>query len=148
MQVAKDLNSDHLMTYDADSMLKLYTGDLKESFIAAQSAARIGRFLPFRYLFLTSLCMIYGKRGDYANSIQAGEHALKVHPPGATRVYPPTIRYLSESYVRNNQKDQADKLLTELSGDGKLVVNLLATRGRPNQDIDNFLEYTQSTFNY
>jgi len=143
LKVAKDLYSDHLMTFDAESMLRLYTGNLDQSFLAAQSAAKIGRFLPFRYLFMTSLCMIHSKRGDYANSIQAGEHALRVHPPEAMRVYSPTVRYLSESYARNGQPEQADKLLSELSEKGKLVVGLLATRGRPNQDIDDFLTYTQ-----
>ena len=143
LKAAKDLFSDHLMTFDAESMLKLYTNNLDQSFVAAQSAAKIGRFLPFRYLFMTSLCMIHGKRGDYPNSIQAGEHALKIHPPKATRVYAPTIRYLSESYVRNGQRSQADKLLSELSEKGQLVVDLLSTRGRPNQDIDDFLMYTQ-----
>jgi len=143
LNAAKDLYSDHLVTFDAESMLKLYTGNLDQSFMAAQSAAKIGRFLPFRYLFMTSLCMIHSKRGDYVNSIQAGEHALKIHPPKATRVYSPTIRYLSESYARNGQSDHADKLLSELSEKGKLVVHQLATRGRPNQDIDDFLRYTQ-----
>ncbi len=114
MSQAKSLCSDHIMTYDADSLLNLYLGDLKQSRKPAMEAARLGRFLPFRYIFMTSLCMIDGLEGKHDSAIAAGEQSLRMHPRKAERPYPPTIRYLAQNYARVGKEDKADELISLL----------------------------------
>ena len=144
IQMANELSSDHLMTYDADALLQLYMGKLDGSRESALQASNLGRLLPYRYLFLTSLCMIESLAGNFEQSIIAGEHALKLHPLGADRVYPPIVRYLSESYARSGDEEKAAALVESVKLDNKLSVEALAKRGRPSQDIDNFLRVSMN----
>lgn len=138
--VAKELQSDHLMTHDSDSLLQLYQGKLDQSRRAALQASKIGRLLPYRYLFLTTLCMVESRAGNFEQSIIVGEHALRSHPYNTDRVYPPSVRYLSESYARNGDQGKATALVESLKADDKLSLEILARRGRPTQDIDTFLQ--------
>ncbi len=144
MQMAKDMHSDHLMTYDADALLQMYLGKLDVSREAALQASNLGRMLPYRYLFLTSLCMVESLAGNFEQSIIAGEHALKLHPLKADRVYPPVVRYLTESYARSGAKEKSNALVESFKADGKLSLEALARRGRPSQDIDKFLQISMS----
>ena len=138
--VAKEMQSDHLMTHDTDSLLQLYQGKLDQSRRAALQASKIGRLLPYRYIFLTSLCMVESRAGNFEQSIVAGEHALRSHPVSTDRVYLPSIRYLSESYARNGDRGKATVLVESLKADDKLTLESLARSGRPTQDIDTFLQ--------
>lgn len=144
IQMANELSSDHLMTFDADALLQLYMGKLDGSRVSALQASNLGRLLPYRYLFLTSLCMIESLAGNFEQSIIAGEHALKLHPLGADRVYPPILRYLSESYARSGDEEKAAALVDSVKLNNKLSVEALAKRGRPSQDIDNFLRVSMN----
>ncbi len=144
IQMANEMSSDHLMTYDADALLQLYMGKLDGSRVAALQASNLGRLLPYRYLFLTSLCMIESLAGNYEQSIIAGEYALKLHPLGADRVYPPILRYLSESYARSGDEEKAKALVDSVKTNNKLSVEALARRGRPSQDIDKFLRVSMN----
>ena len=128
------------MTHDSESLLQLYRGNLNHSRDAAHRAANLGRLLPYHYLFLTSLCMIECRAGNFKQSIDVGEHALRLQPFNTDRVYLPSIRYLSESYARNGDQDKATALVENLKADDKLSLEALARRGRPTQDIDTFLQ--------
>ena len=140
ISVAKELQSDHLMTHDSDALLQLYQGNLDQSRRGALQASKIGRLLPYRFLFLTSLCMVESRAGNFEQSITIGEHALRSHPSNTDRVYLPCVRYLSESYARNGDQSKATALVESLKANDKLSLEALARRGRPTQDIDTFLQ--------
>ena len=148
MSQAKSLNSDHVMTYDADALLNLYMGDLKQSRISALEAARLGKFLPFRYLFMTSLCMIDGLAGDYESAILSGEQALRQHPAKADRPYPPTIRYLAQNYARVGKEQKAFELVDMLrkADEEHISVSLDRNeRAAPTLEIADFLKISHET---
>ena len=84
--------------------------------------------------------MIESRAGNFQQSIDVGEHALRSQPFNTDRVYLPSIRYLSESYARNGDQDKATALVENLKADDKLSLEALARRGRPTQDIDTFLQ--------
>ena len=138
--VAKELRSDHLMTHDSDALLQLYQGNLEKSRRGAVQASKIGRLLPYRFLFLTSLCMVESRAGNFDQSITIGEQALRSHPSNTDRVYLPCVRYLSESYARNGDQGKATALVESLKASDKLSLEALAQRGRPTRDIDTFLQ--------
>ena len=140
MRQAKEWGSDHLMTYDADALLNLYLGNLKQSRESALHAVRLGRFLPYRYLFITSLCMIDGLAGNFESSILAGEKALQLQPVNADRPYPPTIRYLSESYARLGKEEKAHQLLNLLERTDKQSFTTIGDRAVPTLEIGDFLQ--------
>ena len=112
---------------------------------SALQAIRLSRFLPFKYIFITSLCMIDAHSGDYQSSISAGEKSLRLQPANADRPYPPTVRYLAESYARSGKKDKALELINRLKyADNDLNVN---NRAVPTLQIEDFLKITQNVVN-
>ena len=142
IQQAKALGSDHIMTYDSDALLNLYLGRLPQSKTSALQAIRLSRFLPFKYMFITSLCMIDARAGDYESAIAAGEKSLRLQPATSDRPYPPTIRYLAESYARYGEKDKAIELINSLNSANKgRSVN---DRTAPTLQIGEFLKFSQS----
>jgi tetratricopeptide (TPR) repeat protein len=114
MRKAKSLSSDHVMTYDADALLSLYGGDLVRAKVAAMRAAKLGRHLPFRYCFMTSLCMIDAISGNYESAIASGEKALQLQPRTSEKPYPPTIRYLAACYTKIGKEERAGELFESL----------------------------------
>jgi len=148
MSQAKSLNSDHVMTYDADALLNLYMGDIEQSRASALEAARLGKFLPFRYLFMTSLCMIDGLAGNFETAILSGEKALKQHPSKANRPYPPTIRYLAQNYARVGKEQKAFELVDMLRRADEEHINFFLdnnVRAAPTLEIADFLKISHGT---
>ena len=144
LQRAKSLHSDHVMTYDADALLNLYLGKLPQSRASALQAIRLGRFLPFRYVFYTSLCMIDALSGNYESAIVAGEKSLRMQPASSNRPYPPTVRYLAESYARLGEIDKAHELIDRLTkAQNDANVN---QRAVPTMQIGKFLHVIQKNF--
>ena len=142
IQQAKALGSDHIMTYDSDALLNLYLGQLPQSKTSALQAIQLSRFLPFKYMFITSLCMIDARAGDYESAIAAGEKSLRLQPATSDRPYPPTIRYLAESYARYGKKDKALELVNNLNNANRgCSVN---DRTAPTLQIGEFLKISQS----
>ncbi len=143
LQQAKTLCSDHVMIYDADALLNLYLGHLTQSRDSALRAVRLSRFLPFKYVFVTTLCMIDARTGNYESSISAGEKSLRLQPTNSDRPYPPTIRYLAESYARIGDKEKALELIKHLKH-AELDFNI-NHRAIPTLQIEDFLQTAQST---
>ena len=97
MQQALQIGSDHVMTYDAKSLLSVYRGDFTQAREAASCAILTGRFLTYRYLFMTTMTMIDALEGKYEAAIISGERALLMQPGGANTHFPPLLRYLARS---------------------------------------------------
>lgn len=112
---AHALQSNHVMTYDAEALLSLYTGDLDTARQAATKAAEMGRFLPFRYAFVTTMCMIDALTGDYQSGIRNGKLALALQPQNNRKQYPPTLRYLGSCYAKMGKLDEARETFDKLA---------------------------------
>ena len=115
IQKAKSLGSEHVMTHDAEALLKLYTGKLDEAKTPAVHATKLSRFLPFRHCFMTTLCMIDGLKGNYQKAISAGELSLSFQDTDLQNAYPPTVRYLAANYKMVGEFEKAFKLIESLN---------------------------------
>ena len=86
--------------------------------------------------------MIDARAGDYESAIAAGEKSLRLQPATSDRPYPPTIRYLAESYARYGKKDKAIELINSLNSANKgRSVN---DRTAPTLQIGEFLKFSKS----
>lgn len=115
LERAKSLNSNHVMTYDADAMLSLYTGDLSRARASAARAELLGRHLPFRYCFATSKCMIDALSGDLEAAIRHGERAISLQSSYTRKSYAPTLRYLGASYSAAKRYHEAENVFRRLN---------------------------------
>ena len=111
---AKALKCEHVMAHDAEALFKFYTGDLVGARRAALRAETAGRHLPYRYCFVTTLCMIEALRGNFAGAIGYGERALSLQPSAAGALYAPTLRYLGASYSASRQPEAALEIFGKL----------------------------------
>ncbi len=109
------VQSDHVMTHDAQALLLLYKGDLAAARKSAMKAAMLGRFLPHRYAFVTTLCMIDTLNGDYRSGIRNGNLALSLQPKNTGKYYPPTLRYLGACYAQMGQIARARETFGQLA---------------------------------
>lgn len=112
---AKSLGSDHVLFHDSAAMLSFYLGDLQGARLSAERSDMLGRHLPYRYSFATSLCMIDGLQGDLVRAIAHGERAIRLRPHGAQRPYSPALRYLGASYAAAGMHERALDVFEKLA---------------------------------
>jgi len=112
---AHKVQSQHVMTYDGQALLQLYKGDLVTARKSAMNAAMLGRFLPHRYAFVTTLCMIDTLNGDFRSGIRNGNLALSLQPGNIGKYYPPTLRYLGACYAQMGQLKRAREIFGHLA---------------------------------
>ena len=140
---AKSIGSDHVMTHDVDALLYIYTGELQKAKQPALQAIKSSRFLPFRYCFMTTICMINGLEGNYEEAVKAGEQALALQSNDLEIAFPPTLRYLIASYKMLGEHEKAFNLVESLSK--RNAVNsqnsiIKTEHVIPNLNIGNFLK--------
>ena len=109
------VQSEHVMTHDGQALLQLYKGDLVTARKSAMKAAMLGRFLPHRYAFVTTLCMIDTLNGDFRSGIRNGNLALSLQPKNTAKYYPPTLRYLGTCYAQLGQIGRARETFGHLA---------------------------------
>ena len=87
--------------------------------------------------------MIEALTGKYDSAIRAGEKSLRLQPASSNRPYPPTVRYLAESYARRGKKDKAIELINRLRHtDNHGNIN---HRAVPTLQIGDFLKVSQES---
>ena len=137
---AQSLGADHIMTHDAYALLQFYMGDYTKAKISALRSAKLGRLLPFRHLYFTTLCMIESLTGNYQKAIEFGERALKSQTASNVGIYPPTVRYLAANYSTIGKLDKAVSLYQCLPDNGAIAKFLETTdRTTTNRNIAQFL---------
>lgn len=115
LEQAQALGSSHVMTYDAEALLGVYAGNPRVARTAAMKTAMLGRFLPYRYAFVTTLCMTAALEGDFEAGIRHGRLALSLQPRRASRAYPPTLRYLGACLTQAGRIDEARDVFAQLA---------------------------------
>lgn len=115
IEQAQALGSSHVLTHDAEALLSVYGGHPEAARAAAMKTAMLGRFLPYRYAFVTSLCMTSALFGDYEAGIRHGRLALSLQPRKASRAYPPTLRYLGACLTQAGHMEEAREVFERLA---------------------------------
>ena len=117
IEQAQALGSSHVLTHDAEALLSVYGGHPEAARAAAMKTAMLGRFLSYRYAFVTSLCMTSALSGDYEAGIRHGRLALSLGPRGGKRLGAVT-RYLGARHSQVGQLDEArsiyERLITDM----------------------------------
>lgn len=116
IEQAQAVGSTHVMTHDAEALLRVYAGNTGAARAVAMKTAMLGRFLPYRYAFVTTLCMTAALEGDYEAGIRHGRLALSLQPRRASRAYPPTLRYLGACLTQAGRYEEARDVFDELAG--------------------------------
>jgi tetratricopeptide (TPR) repeat protein len=115
IQQAQAVGSTHVMTHDAEALLRVYAGNTGAARAFAMKTAMLGRFLPYRYAFVTTLCMTAALEGDYEAGIRHGRLALSLQPRRASRAYSPTLRYLGACLTQTGRLAEARGVFEELA---------------------------------
>lgn len=114
LERARATGTQHVMYHDALAMHRFYRGDLAGARAAALQAAALGRNLPFRYCFSTSLCMIEAMSGNLDAAVVYGRRALEQEPARKTISYPPTLRYLGAALAHLGRREEAAGVFKQL----------------------------------
>ena len=113
---AHSLGCSHVQTYHAETCLRFYTGDATAARAVAMKTAMLGRFLPYRYFFVTTLCMSAALSGDNEAGIRHGKLALSLQPRGM-KAHSPVLRYLGACYSQAGRLEEARAVYEQLIQD-------------------------------
>ncbi len=114
LSIARSSGADHIMLHDSEALHALYTGELARAYRSALRAEELGRCLPYRYCFETTLLMLESLRGDFAGAIRHGEASIRLRDNGQGSPYPPTLRYLGASYAMAGNSEAAESTFARL----------------------------------
>lgn len=111
---AEALGARNLIFFDSSALLYIYSNQPEKALRPARIAATIGRFLPYRYCFETTLCMIETLRGEFSAAKVHGRTALALAPSRGAPPFAPIFRFLLSAHVHLNEPEEAERCLQTL----------------------------------
>lgn len=114
IEQAKALGARNLMFYDSLALFHIYANRPDMAREPARIAAEMGRFLPYRYAFETTLAMIDTLEGRYAEGVNRGRAALATSPGSGAKPFGPTLRFLTAAHCQLGDHDAASGYLLQL----------------------------------
>lgn len=100
------------MVEDTYALLNFYSGKYREAEKAALNARSLGSFSTHKYLFDTSLCMIYALMGKLDQATAFGERALLEQSPRSATYFGPTLRYLGAAHAHSGNLSRSRELMS------------------------------------
>lgn len=114
IEQAHSLGCSHVQTFHAETCLRLYSGDAQAARSLSMKTAMLGRFLPYRYFFVTTLCMTAALAGDHEAGIRHGKLALSLQPRALRKPHSTTLRYLGACYTQAGRLEEAREVYEQL----------------------------------
>lgn len=108
------LGARNLMFFDSLALFHIYCNRPDLALAPARKAAEMGRFLPYRYAFETSLCMIETLEGRFGDAAARGQAALGMGPGKAAQPFAPTLRFLATAHSQLGDHETAAGFMRQL----------------------------------